>query len=200
MFDVAIVDYGYGNLFSVKCACDYVGLNSTITNNKKKILSSKSIIIPGVGSFSSAMKVIKKKKLDKIILEFNKSKKPIIGICLGMQLMFSKSFENGVTKGLNLFKGEVVKLNTNKLNIGWSKISCEKNKNFIKLLNLKEMYFIHSYKVKTDDDRDLLALSNFKKEIFCAAVKKDNLIGLQFHPEKSGNDGIEIYKYLKKII
>ena len=117
-----------------------------------------------------------------------------------MQLMFSKSFENGVTKGLNLFKGKVVKLNTNKLNIGWSKISCKKNKNFSKLLNLKEMYFIHSYKVKTDNNKDLLALSNFKKETFCAAVKKDNLIGLQFHPEKSGKDGIEIYKYLKKII
>jgi len=200
MLDVAIIDYGYGNLYSVKSACDKVGLNSKITLKSHEILNSKSIILPGVGAFSSAMKAIKKLKLDKTIIKFYKTQRPIFGICLGMQLFFSESFEGKKCKGLDILKGKVVALKKNKLNIGWRELHDTKIKTFKKTLNLKKMYFIHSYKVIPKDNEIIIAKSSFNGLSFCAAIKKNNLFGFQFHPEKSGKNGINLYKQLKRII
>ena len=157
MNDVAIININMGNLFSIKCALDYVGLKSIITDDDKIIKNSKCIIIPGVGAFPEAMKRLREKKLDKTIYDCHEKKKSILGICLGMQLLFSESHEVTKTKGLNLIKGDVVKFsqknnsnNTTTFNVGWNKIytkKFEENKSYVSEFDNMEMYFIHSYYV-----------------------------------------------------
>ena len=200
MFDIAIVDYGMGNLFSIKSACEKVGLKSIITSKSSEIINSKAIILPGVGAFSYAMKSIKKLKLDKKILNYYKTKKPIFGICLGMQLLFSESFEWKKSKGLVLLECKVISLDDKKLNIGWRQLFNIKYHDFKNCLNLKDMYFIHSYKVLPKNKKIVLAKAKFHDVIYCAAIKKENLYGFQFHPEKSGKNGIRVYKKIKKIV
>ena len=124
---IAIIDYGMGNTFSIQCALKNVGLDSIVTSKKKQILNSDAIILPGVGAFPKAMEKIRINNLDNIILKAHKSNKIIIGICLGMQLLFEKSYENSLTKGLGILKGKVIyfKKNNkikNKFNVGWNKI------------------------------------------------------------------------------
>ena len=152
MIDVAILNFNMGNLFSIKCALNYVGLKSIITDDIEIIKKSKSIIIPGVGAFPEAIKRIKEKRLDWAINEFNNKGKPIIGICLGMQLLFTESNEIKKTKGLDLLKGNVKKFKENdkrnrtlSFNVGWNKINTKqykKNKSFVADLDQKSMYFI----------------------------------------------------------
>ena len=206
MYDVAIINYEMGNLRSILSACEAVGLKTIITDKSKIIKKSKSIILPGVGAFNQAIKNIKKKKLFKAILDFYSSGKPMIGICLGMQILFEESEENLNTKGLGIIKGVVRKFNyknKNKvINIGWRKIKVKKLKNTcLNTLNdNKEFYFIHKFICVPNDKNIILAQSsNFKKK-FCAAIKHENVEAYQFHPEKSGINGIKVYKNLKKKI
>ncbi len=202
---VAIIDYGMGNIFSIQSALNNVGIDSIVTNDKKRILNAKAIILPGVGAFSKAMEEIKKRKIDKIIFEANRNRKLIIGICLGMQLLFEKSYENKVTTGLGLLKGEVISFskNTNiekKFNVGWNKIYLNtKNKDeFLANIKKRFMYFIHSYHVKVNEKNLETSYAKFGKVKFVSSVKKDNIYAYQFHPEKSAQDGNEIYKSIKK--
>jgi imidazole glycerol-phosphate synthase subunit HisH len=204
MIDVAIIDYNMGNLRSIKSACEYVDLKSIITKNHKDIMLAKSIILPGVGSFDQAIKNIKKNKLDSVIKNFYYSKKMIIGICLGMQLLFDESNENKKTKGLGLIKGKVDLIKKNNdyqnFNIGWKSIRLDKKMNsLINLkLNNKKFYFIHKYVCNPDNKKLIVAKSEYKKTNFCAAIKSKNIEAYQFHPEKSGVDGLSIYANLKK--
>ena len=128
---ISIIDYKMGNLFSVECALNYVGIKSIITDDIELIKKTDGIILPGVGAFPEAMKRIKQKKLENIINEFNDKKKPILGICLGMQILFEKSFENSETQGLSLLSGDVLKFNQqkdkNSFNVGWREISINEN-------------------------------------------------------------------------
>lgn len=202
---IAIIDYGMGNIFSIQSALNNVGIDSIVTNDKKRILNAKAIILPGVGAFSKAMEEIKKRKIDKIIFEANRNRKLIIGICLGMQLLFEKSYENKVTTGLGLLKGEVISFskNTNiekKFNVGWNKIYLNtKNKDeFLTNIKKRFMYFIHSYHVKVNEKNLETSYAKFGKVKFVSSVKKDNIYAYQFHPEKSAQDGNEIYKSIKK--
>tara|TARA_B110000003_G_C16583188_1_gene508858 strand:+ start:654 stop:1289 length:636 start_codon:yes stop_codon:yes gene_type:complete len=202
-YDLAIIDYQMGNLFGLDCALKHVKLKTIITSKKEEIMNSKAIILPGVGSFGKAMKNIKEKKLDKIIKEFHVEKKIIIGICLGMQLMFEKSSEINSNKGLALFKGSVEAINkkNKSLNIGWSENYCKSKKNEIKkLIHNKETYFIHSYAAKPLNNKIILAESTFDNINFCSVVKSNNMIGFQFHPEKSGINGLKILKLLSRKI
>ena len=203
--DVAILDYNMGNVFSISCALNFVGLNSVITDDAETIDKTKCIIIPGVGAYPEAMKRLKEKGLDKIIYNFYEKKKPIVGICLGMQLLFSESSEIKKTKGLGLLEGNVEKfrLNNKKIsfNVGWSQIATDKfkkNTSCVTSLNKKKMYFIHSYYVNTEKNEIKTSTSKFFDKEFVSSVKKNNVQGFQFHPEKSGADGIEIYRNLKK--
>ena len=207
MHDVAIIDYNMGNLFSIDCALKFVGIKSIITEDINKIMQSKCIILPGVGAFPEAMKRLKEKKLDNAIYDFNLKKKPIVGICLGMQLLFSKSYENVTTKGLGILEGDVHKFKiSNKkqqhnFNVGWRKINLptkEKTNNFLGNLNQANMYFIHSYHVKLKDKKIETSFSQFYDQKFTSSIKKDNIQAFQFHPEKSGKKGLEIYFSLKK--
>lgn len=202
---IAIIDYGMGNTFSIQSALKNVGLESVITFKEMEIINSKAIILPGVGAFPKAMEKIKKKKIDKIILQANRDNKMIIGICLGMQLLFEKSYENVTTKGLGLLKGKVVNFdndnNIKKFNVGWNKINLNfKNKDRnLKKLDKKYMYFIHSYQVIVNEKNIETSTSKFNSITFTSSVKKKNIIGYQFHPEKSSKNGLLIYKSIKKL-
>ena len=204
---IAIINYGMGNTFSIQSALKNVGLESIITHKEKEIMNSKAIILPGVGAFPKAMEKIKKKNLDKIILKANYEKKIIIGICLGMQLLFEKSYENSPTKGLGILKGKVIKFNKNnklknKFNVGWNKIYLNsKNKDpYLKNINKKYMYFIHSYYVKINDNNIETTFSKFNSIKFTSSVRKNKIFGYQFHPEKSAVEGLNIYKSIKKLL
>ena len=205
MFDVAIINYEMGNLRSIHSACEAVDLKATITDNPKIIKKSKSIILPGVGAFNQAIKNIRKKKLFRVILDFYHSGKPIIGICLGMQILFEESEENLNTKGFGIIKGVVREFNyrnkNNVINIGWRKIQVKKFKNtYLDISNNKKFYFIHKFICVPNDKNIILAHSNYFNKKFCAAVKYKNVEAYQFHPEKSGINGIKVYKNLKKKI
>ena len=204
---IAIINYGMGNTFSIECALKNVGLESIVTDKEKEIMNSKAIILPGVGAFPKAMEKIKKNNLDKIILKAHKNKKIIIGICLGMQLLFEKSYENSLTKGLGILKGEVIyfKKNNNiknKFNVGWNKINLNsKNKDAnLKNLDKNYMYFIHSCYVKIKEKNIETSFSKFNSTKFISSVKKNNVYAYQFHPEKSGINGIKIYNSIKKLL
>ena len=192
----AIINYGVGNVLSIKRSLDYVGISSIITNNKKKIEKCSHLILPGVGAFSSAMKLLKEKGLDKVIKDFAKSGKPVLGICLGMQLLFEESHEFGKWKGLNILPGKVTKINIKNENIpivGWFKIKSESN-NFLEKYSNKYLYLVHSYECKPTRKKDVIGTYRIKKNKILCAVKNKNILGFQFHPEKSSFNGLKILK------
>ncbi|MBS1514721.1 MAG: imidazole glycerol phosphate synthase subunit HisH [Bacteroidetes bacterium] len=208
-YQVAIIDYEMGNMFSVDHACKYVGLNSIITEDKDVIMNSDAAILPGVGAFGNCMANLNKLDLVSPIKDFVASGKPFLGICLGLQLLFTESEEFGLSRGLDLIQGKVVRFpseNTvgKKLKVpqvGWNHIYENKqNENhwgnsILKDTTSKEfMYFVHSYYVKPDNDNDILTLTNYEGIEYCSGVKKNNITAFQFHPEKSGHEGIKIYK------
>ena len=211
MSDVVIIDYKMSNLHSVKAACDKVGLSSIITSSPNKIKKAKVAILPGVGAFAEAMYNLETLKLKKSILDFVQSGKPFVGICLGMQLLFDESDEFGMQKGLGLIPGVVTKFKPSYINevkypvpqVGWNKIS--KNVSSWKNTLLEDnndgdfMYFVHSYFVEPSNNEDAISLTKYADQEYCSSVKKENIFATQFHPEKSGEVGLNIYKKLKKI-
>ncbi len=210
-FDIAIIDYGINNLFSVKRACDLLGLKSIITSEHDKIISSRSVILPGVGAFPYAMNNLKKMKLDNSILDFIETGRPLMGVCLGMQLLMESSIEFEKVKGLGIIKGTTDKFKYNFFNednyyvphVGWNRIYKEnKNWNNTVLERINDgdfMYFVHSYFVKPYEDVSL-AQTTYGQTKYCSAFQKENVIGVQFHPEKSGNLGFDIYKKFMEMI
>ncbi|MBA1339004.1 MAG: glutamine amidotransferase [Pelagibacterales bacterium] len=208
MIDVAIIDLQTSNMKSVIGACKKVNLKYSITSNPKDLKKARALILPGVGSFKNAMNFLKKKKLIKPIKEFFDSGKPILGICLGMQLFFKESSEYGLTKGINIIDSSVKKFtskdNSKIPNIGWSTISNKKkfkNKIFNNINTNKSFYFVHSYYVnKFEKKEHNVEISNNGNIEFCAFVNFKNLYLFQFHPEKSSLEGLKIYKNFKKLI
>ncbi len=208
--DVAIINYGINNLYSVHNACTKIGLNSVITDDYDTIMKSKISILPGVGAFSEAMKSIRKKKIDRGIYDFINTGKPFFAICLGMQLLFSESEEFKVTKGLDIIKGNVIKFrsqNDKKMivpHVGWNQIQFH-NKNFTNsvMRNNSEnefMYFVHSYHVVPDCSDIELTSTKYQDIRYCSAILKDNVTAFQFHPEKSGNSGMKIFNSIKELV
>lgn len=208
MKKVSIIDFEGGNLFSVIQACKYVGIETKLTDNSSEILKCDGLILPGVGSFPYAMKVLKQKKLIDPIKEFIKTGKPFMGICLGFQLLFSKSEEFVDCKGLNLIEGSVRKFNFDDKSkkapqIGWNKIYSKKNWSKSPLSNVKNnefMYFVHSFYAQPKNEMDILSYTNYESFEYCSSILKDNIFGTQFHPEKSSKVGIEIYKEWSKLL
>ena len=200
---ISIIDYGMGNIYSIQCALKSVGIESVLTNSIKEIKKTQGIILPGVGAFPEAMKRLKKDKIPDVIYEFNEKKKLIIGICLGMQLLFEKSTEIQETQGLSLIKGRVKKFKSNSLNVGWSQIMLKRmqneQKSFLDLsLNKKSMYFIHSYHSVPENKEIISSTSKFNNEGFVSSLSSENIKAFQFHPEKSGKYGVKIYKEILK--
>ena len=207
--DVAIIDYGVSNLHSVKEACLKVGLSVTVTSESERILESKVAILPGVGAFGEAMNQLEKFKLDQCIVEFVKTGKPFIGICLGLQLLFEKSDEFGSNKGLGLIKGSVKKFKFNFIEgtkypvpkVGWNKIKkCSQSweKTFLGNNNEEDfMYFVHSYYVDPKDKDIILSKTKYGNQSYCSSIQFNNIFATQFHPEKSGDVGMRIYEKIK---
>lgn len=210
--NVTILDYRFGNQFSITQAFKHLGFNVKTTNNLNEIENSNFIVLPGVGAFKSAMSEIKRLKLDKALFNASKRNVPILGICLGMQLFFDESFEFGETKGLGLISGSVRKLplfslkkETLKIpNIGWRKVFRNSNnsEDFIlkSIIEGEYFYFLHSYSVVPKDKRNILYSFEFGGYKIPAIIKKKNIVGFQFHPEKSSKKGIELLENYLKIL
>lgn len=202
---ISILNYGCGNLLSLKRAIEEVGYSPKIISKKEEIDKAKFIILPGVGAFENAMNLLRLKNFVEPLKQFTlKDKKPLLGICLGMQLLLTKSFEMGEHKGLNFIPGKVTflkKLSKKKEikvpQINWNKIKfLNENKSTILLKNLndKNFYFIHSYMAQLDNKKNLLGYCNYFDLSIPAIIHSENILGCQFHPEKSGKNGLILLK------
>lgn len=204
---VGIIDLRTSNLFSIFHAIKKAGFSVNIVNTKKSRYDYDILILPGVGSYKFAMKFIKHHGLDEKIFEYvlNK-KKNLVGICLGMQLLFDESNEFGYSKGLGLIKGKVRKIDYKKNypvpHMGWNNILLNKNKNnFLTKQDKKNMfYFVHSYYCIPKYLKNICTETIYGNFKFCSSVRENNVIGMQFHPEKSSKPGISILRNLKKLI
>ena len=196
---IAIVDYGVGNLFSLCSSFDAIGAKTVVTGDPEIIKKAEKILLPGVGAFEDAREKLRKSGLDKVICECAKEGKKLMGICLGMQMLFEKSFEYGEHEGLGLLRGSVVGMEGRlpselKIpHIGWNALHMHSTHPIFKYIKEGDfVYFVHSYYAEGCDD-SLLASCEYGREI-CAAVAKGNVCGTQFHPEKSGDVGLSILR------
>ncbi len=197
---IAIIDYGVGNLFSLKSSFNAIGADVIVTDSEEKIRSADKIILPGVGAFSDAIAKLRATGLDKVLIDEAKKGKPVMGICLGMQMLFEKSFEYGEYDGLGLLKGNVVGMQgvlPEELkipHIGWNALHFrQKDCPLFKYIKEDDcVYFVHSYFAE-DCDESVAATTEYGKEL-TAAVAYKNIYGCQFHPEKSGEVGLNILK------
>lgn len=197
-----IVDYGLGNLSSVSRGFARAGIETKISRDLKEIKEADSLILPGVGAFRDAINALNDLELVNPIKDFVKSGKYIIGICLGMQLLYEKSFEYGEYDGLGLIEGNIgfLDINLKVPHMGWNNLKFEKNDDEI-LKYIKEdsyVYFVHSYYANSSN-KELVAYAEYEKKI-PGIVRKDNVYGLQFHPEKSSEVGENILKAYKELI
>ncbi len=196
---VAIIDYGVGNLFSLVSSLKAIGVDALITGDTEVIKKADKLILPGVGAFGDAAKKLRESGLYELIIEQANSGKPLMGICLGMQLLFEKSYEYGEHNGLGLLKGSVVSME-NRIpkglkipHIGWNGLKFKTESPIFKHIDNEDcVYFVHSFYAEGCED-SLLATAEYGKEI-TAAVGKGNVFGCQFHPEKSGKVGLNILK------
>lgn len=191
---IAIVDYGAGNIFSVKNALDYLGLENKLTKEASDLINADGIILPGVGAYPWAMKKLNESGLVDTIKEQSKIK-PFLGICLGMQLLFDKGFEFEEVNGLGLIKGEVRKIEGENLiipHMGWNKL--EKNVQCPLMNGIGDdeyVYFVHSYKAFCDDS-NVAAYCEYGSKVVSLVTDNKYVFGAQFHPEKSGSTGLKI--------
>ena len=194
---IAIVDYGLGNLQSVMYALQHLGVETVVSSNSKLINLCDGVILPGVGAFKDAMRNIIKLDLKEPLIEICNSQKPFLGICLGMQLMMDFSEEFGYTEGLGVVKGEVRKFNYDNIHpvpqIQWNTINIVKPSRLLKNINESEhMYFIHSFYVLPNDNSIINAQTDYCGIKYCSVYTTKNIFATQFHPEKSGKNGISI--------
>ena len=196
---ICIIDYGCGNTRSIQSSINFLGYKALISNDNKIIKKSSHIILPGVGSYFNALKKVKL-NLDLNFLkeEILKKKKPILGICVGMQILSTYGYEFKKTSGLNWIKGNVVKMK-NKPNIipqvGWNnlKIFSKNNKLLEKIDYQDYFYFLHSFKFNVKNKKNVIAYTEYNEK-FCSIINKENIIGVQFHPEKSQTSGLKLLK------
>ena len=207
---IAVIDYGVGNLFSLLSSLNYVGLDTKLTNNIEEIKNAKGIILPGVGAFRDAIGNLEKYGLKEILINEARKGKPFLGICLGMQMLFEKSYEYGEYEGLGLINGTVEEIKkyiseTSNLKIphmGWNSLIINERFKDDKILkdvdNNEYVYYVHSYFAKTDM-KNIVAYSEYGTKI-PGIVKNENVYGMQFHPEKSGDTGLKLLKNWGELI
>lgn len=199
---IGIIDLGINNLHSLKEACNSLGYKTSLINLGQKNYNFEILILPGIGSFKKAMQIVKKHNIkEKILKHINNKEKILVGICLGMQMFFSSSNEFGNTKGLNLIEGRVKKFDKKKLitpHTSWNSIKIVKKDYILKNKFKKNMfYFTHSFYCKPKNTNYIIGKTNYSNFEFCSIIKKNNIFGMQFHPEKSGLSGLEILRNLK---
>ncbi len=202
---VIIIDYQLGNLFSVNQACQYLGYNAIISNKPADIISADYVILPGVGAFNDSMKNLEEFGLVDAIHRYIETGKPFMGVCLGLQLLMTESEEFGNTKGLNIIPGVVKKFpidsnhNYKVPQIQWNQIyepvKGKWNNSPLQLCNQGDyMYFVHSFYANPHSSEFILATTKYGQIEYCSSIKKGNVFATQFHPEKSGLFGVEIYR------
>ena len=203
-----VIDYGLGNIFSVVNALKIIGAEPILTNDYAKIKNAERVVLPGVGAFGNGIEKLKKLKITESLSEYISRERPLLGICLGMQLLMDNSYEFGNFEGLGYIRGEVkkIKIKDNNLTpikvplIGWYKTifkdpNCSPFANQIgKAIHLKSFYYVHSYSVSPVNKENILAYVEHSNNKLIAAICKDNIIGVQFHPERSGEYGLEVVK------
>lgn len=194
---IAIVDYGMGNLHSVSKAVERLGYQPLVTGEREEILAADGIILPGVGAFGDAMEQLREAALDSVMKEAAESGKPLLGICLGMQLLFSRSEEHGKYEGLDILPGSVVRFAGGDYKVphmGWNSLQFEKREHPL-FAGLEEghVYFVHSYHVLPEVQADLLAVTDYGQPV-TAIVGRGSVYGMQFHPEKSGELGMSLLR------
>ena len=207
---IAVIDYGVGNLFSLLSSLNYVGLDTKLTNDIEEIKNAKGIILPGVGAFRDAIGNLEKYGLKETLISEAKKGKPFLGICLGMQMLFEKSYEYGEYEGLGLINGTVEEIKkyiskNSDLKIphmGWNSLAINDGFKDDKILkdvdNNEYVYYVHSYFAKTDT-KNIVAYSEYGTKI-PGIVKNENVYGMQFHPEKSGDTGLKLLKNWGELI
>jgi glutamine amidotransferase len=201
---IVIVDYGIGNVESIANAFASQGEQTLLSRDPEVIIKADGLILPGVGAFAHGMNNLIKYNLITIINDYVNTGKPLLGICLGMQMLLEESEEFGVTKGLGFIKGKVIKLpisTTEKIklpHISWSGINKNKinwDKTILNKINENsDMYFVHTFVAKLDNENEILSTTKYYDIEFCSSLKKDNIYGCQFHPEKSSKHGLSIIK------
>jgi len=215
--NIAIIDYGLGNLFSIQHALRFVGLDAEVTSSRRFIAQADAVILPGVGAFGDAMNALNRLELVKPIQDAAEDGKLLLGICLGMQLLFSESHEFGIHQGLDIIPGKVVRLKSHFNNscrfkvpqVGWNRVYCvdnsHNNSDFSAnntwrnsllegLSNGTFMYFVHSYFPVPEDDDVVLGKTLYGNIEFCSAIMRKNVHAFQFHPERSGVNGLKVYQ------
>jgi imidazole glycerol-phosphate synthase subunit HisH len=211
---IAIVDYGLGNLFSVDQACRAIGLSASITSNRSVIQDADAVILPGVGAFGDAMDTLRRLDLVGVLRDVAATGRPMIGICLGVQLLMSVSYEFGRHEGLGLIPGEVVPLqrpyerrrHLKVPHVGWNRITSHHGAAATRwsgtpLQGVRDgefMYFVHSYVVVPQDLSVVLSTTGYGDIEFCSSVRLNNIFACQFHPERSGRAGLEVYAGLRR--
>lgn len=213
---IAIVDMGLGNLHSVKQVCDHVGMNGIITDHPQAISGADAVILPGVGAFGDAMQTLLRKNLTDILIEGVMAGKPLLGVCLGMQLLMAKGTEFGEHTGFGFFKGSVVRFSRPMSGprllkvpqIGWNRVfrPQKTSDDLWESTPLQQipdgvfMYFVHSFYVVPECPEDEIAWSEYGTIRYCSAIRSRNILGVQFHPERSGLWGVKFYQNLKGLI
>ena len=206
---VAIVDYGMGNLFSVQRACEQVGLPSAISSDPAVVLAADGVILPGVGAFGDAMAMLQRLGLASALREFAASGKPLFGICLGMQLLMRESHEFGRHEGLGLIDGDVVRLDgatpsgrpCKVPQVGWNRVWMPAGRSWqgTPMASARDgeyFYFVHSFYVRPGDPSVIAAVTRYGATEFCSAVRRHNIFATQFHGERSGPQGLQLYRHL----
>lgn len=210
MLSVAVVDYDCGNMFSIMRVLEKFSVKTSITRDPDIIAKSDKLILPGVGAYGEGIKKLRERGLAEAVKDFAKSGKPLLGICLGMQLLVDSSEEFGFHEGLGLISGKTVALkpkgNEKIPHVGWNSLWATVSRSseswrFSLLSDFsegKDVYFVHSFIVMTNNSKDCLAVTRYAGVEFASAIKKDNITGCQFHPEKSGRNGVKMVENFLK--
>jgi len=199
---IAIIDYGVGNIQNVINGFQRLGYDTILTKDRTEILEADLTILPGVGAFNAAMEKLIANNMVDVIKERAASGRPLMGICLGMQLLFDASYENGYNKGLGLIKGTIVPFQTDLKvpHMGWNRLIATQDNALVKGLSQDaHVYYVHSFYLEDYDPQCLVAYSNYDVKV-PGIVRSGNLIGMQFHPEKSGAVGLQLLTNVKSII
>jgi len=203
MKKIGIIDYGVGNIRSISNAFSKLNCKAILVDNEKDVMSCDGIILPGVGAFKHGMERLKNKNLDKILKSYVDTSKPFLGICLGMQMLFEKSSEFGEAIGLGFIEGNVEKFTSQEgvkvPHIAWTAISSKKKDSWentiLKNIDIDcDMYHVHSYYAQPSNIDNILSFSMYNEFKYCSTVQKGNIFGCQYHPEKSGEEGLKIIK------
>ena len=211
---IAVVDYGVGNLFSIARACALAGLSPTVTSNPHELATAKCLVLPGIGAFGDAMAALQKRGLVNLLRELGRNGVPIVGVCLGMQLLMEQSHEFGTHEGLGLIPGSVEPLApavamVKTPHVGWSRLERPRidarpdpwqGTLLEGTVEGTAMYFVHSYRVVPSAPSVTLAITRYGGLEFCAAIRAGALTGFQFHPERSGAAGLQVYRNLAAVL